>query len=174
MKVAQELEESHIPRQSRFADASKHSQVGLQQGKEALGSVLMHLTASIFLLRVVDILVEVARERPIAAGRVGVQPTAGLDGEVHGLLYGLHGEIARRLDDDRPLATDPGDNRGPVFLIVPPTGLAFLAAPTRAASQRFLPALVRLALLASRVIQVIRLNGAFQLAADLIRDGGMP
>ena len=29
MKVAQELEESHIPRQIRFADASKHSQVGL-------------------------------------------------------------------------------------------------------------------------------------------------
>src|SRR4029434_407778 len=93
MKVAQELEESYIPRQMHFAEASKHSQVGLQQGKEALRSVLMPLTASIFLLRVVDILVEVARERPIAAGRVGVQPTAGLDGEVHGLLYGLHREI---------------------------------------------------------------------------------
>ena len=88
MKVAQELEESHIPRQIRFADASNHAQVGLQQGKEALRSVLMHITTGIFLLRVVDILVEVARERPIAAGRVGVQPTAGLDGEVRRLLYG--------------------------------------------------------------------------------------
>src|SRR5215510_13786233 len=66
MKVAQELEESHIPRQIHFADASKHAQVGLQQGKEALRSVLMHITAGIFLLRVVDMLVEVARERPIA------------------------------------------------------------------------------------------------------------
>jgi hypothetical protein len=33
MKVAQELEESHIPWQIRFAEASKHAQVGLQQGK---------------------------------------------------------------------------------------------------------------------------------------------
>ena len=31
MKVAQELEESHLPRQIRFADTSKHSQVGLEQ-----------------------------------------------------------------------------------------------------------------------------------------------
>src|SRR5215471_11319278 len=76
MKVAQELEESHIPRQIHFAEASKHSQVGLQQGKEALRSVLMHITAGIFLLCVIDILVEVACHGPIAAGRVGVEPTA--------------------------------------------------------------------------------------------------
>jgi hypothetical protein len=42
----------------------------------------MHITARIFLLRVVDILVEVSRERPITAGGVGVEPTADVDGEV--------------------------------------------------------------------------------------------
>ena len=36
MKVAQELEESHIPRQIYFAEASKQAQLWLQQGKEAL------------------------------------------------------------------------------------------------------------------------------------------
>ena len=51
MKVAQELEASHIPWQIRFAEASKHAQVGLQQGKEALRSVLMHVTPRVFLLR---------------------------------------------------------------------------------------------------------------------------
>jgi hypothetical protein len=32
-----------------------------------------------------------------------------LDGEVSGFLHRLHGEIAGRVDDHRPLATDPGD-----------------------------------------------------------------
>src|SRR5262249_10156803 len=50
-KVAQELEESHIPWQIRFADASKHSQVGIQQRKEALRPILVHVTTRVFLLR---------------------------------------------------------------------------------------------------------------------------
>src|SRR5947209_8126741 len=106
----------------------------------------MHVTTSIFLLRVIDIVMHIALQRPIAAGRIRVQPTAGLDGEISRLLHGLHGEIAGRLDDDSPLATDPGDNRGPVFVIMASTGLAFLAAPPRATSQRLLPALLRLPL----------------------------
>ena len=53
----------------------------------------------------------IALERPIAAGRVRIQPTARVDGEVRSLLHGLYGEIFGRLDDDRPLATDPGDDR---------------------------------------------------------------
>src|SRR5262249_6870725 len=79
------------PRQMHFADASKHAQVGLRQGKEALRSVLMHLTAGIFLLRVIDILVEVARERPIAAGRVGQESAAPLHSDIGGLLHRLDG-----------------------------------------------------------------------------------
>src|SRR5262245_65610596 len=77
MKVAQELEVSHIPRQIHFAEASKHAQVGLQQGKEALRSVLMYLTAGIFLLCVIDKVMHIAREHPLAAARVCRQPTAG-------------------------------------------------------------------------------------------------
>src|SRR5262245_4233432 len=71
-----------------------------------------------FLLRVVDVVVHVALERAIAAGRVGVEPTARVHGKVRGLLHRLHGEIAGRLQDDRPLPTDPGDNGGPVFVMV--------------------------------------------------------
>jgi hypothetical protein len=43
--VPQELKEPEIPRQVGFADATKHPQVGLQQGEEALRPILMHLTA---------------------------------------------------------------------------------------------------------------------------------
>ena len=135
MKVAQELEESHLPRQMRFAEASKHSQVGLQQGKEALRSVLMHITAGLFLLRVVDIRVEVARERPIAAGRVGQESAAPLHSNVGGLLHRLDGKVPRRLDADTPLAADPGDDRGSVFVVMAPPGLPFLAAPPWLATQ---------------------------------------
>src|SRR5438105_7803395 len=116
----------------------------------------MHLPACILLLRMIDELVDVARQRPITAGRVRVQPTAGLHGEVSGLLHRLDGEITGRLDDDSPLATDPGDNGGPVFVIMAPSGLAFLAPATRPASQRLLPAVFGLALVPSRVIEVIR------------------
>src|ERR671923_2877483 len=99
----------------------------------------MDLTPCIFLLRMIDIVMHRALERPIAAGRVRVQPTARMDGEVRRLLHGLHGEIFGRLDDDRPLAADPRDNRWPVFVVVPPTGLALLVAPTRSAAQMFFP-----------------------------------
>jgi hypothetical protein len=57
-----------------------------------------------------------------------------LDGEVSGFLHRLHGEIAGRVDDDRALATDPRDDRRAIFIVMAPTRLAFLAAPTRAAS----------------------------------------
>src|SRR5262249_9449118 len=50
MKVAQELEESYVPRQIRFADASKHAPVRLEQGEQALCPVLMHVTPRVFLL----------------------------------------------------------------------------------------------------------------------------
>src|SRR5215813_1259815 len=118
----------------------------------------MDLPAGILLLRVIDIVMHIALQRAIAAGRVRVQPTARVDGEVSGLLNCLHGEIAGRLDDDRPLATDPGDNGRPVFIVVPPTGLAFLAAPTRVAAQRLFPTVCRLAFLTRGVIEVIRFN----------------
>src|SRR5215475_8582667 len=116
----------------------------------------MDLAPCIFLLCMIDIVMHIALERPIAAGRVRIQPTARVDGEVRSLLHGLHGKIFGRLDDDRPLATDPGDDRRTVFVVMPPAGLALLAAPTCAASQRLLPALLRLPLVPRDVVEVIR------------------
>src|SRR5262252_6920662 len=52
-------------------------------------------------------------------------------------------------------------------------GLALLAAPTCAAAQGFLPALVRLALLPSGVIEVIRFHSALQLTLHLIGERGI-
>jgi hypothetical protein len=80
-------------------------------------------------------LVHVTLHRPVAAGGVRVEPTARLHRDVRGLLYGLHREIFGRLDDDSALATDPGDDGRPVFVIVAPPGLAFLPATTRTAPQ---------------------------------------
>src|SRR5215831_5272671 len=121
----------------------------------------------------IDELVHIALQSPIAARRVGVEPTARLDRHVRGLLDRLYREIAGHVDDDCPLATDPGDHRGPVFVVMAPTGLTLLAAPSCAAAQRLLPALVRLALLPSGVIEVIRFHGALQLAVHLVGQGGI-
>src|SRR5262249_36138797 len=133
----------------------------------------MDVTPRVFLLGVIDEVMRIALERPIAAGRVRREPTARLDGEVRRLLDCLHRKIAGRLDDNSPLTTDPGDNRGPVFVVVPPAGLAFLAAPSRAASQSLLPAVCRLALVPGCVIEVIRFHRACQLAPYLIGQGGI-
>ena len=87
-----------------------------------------------------------------------------MDRDVSRLLYRLHREIFGRLDDDRPLATHPGDNRGPIFVIMAPAGLALLATTTWPVPQCLLPAVFGLPLVAGGVIQLIRLNSAFQLA----------
>src|SRR5437899_12408605 len=58
---------------------------------------------------------DVALHRPIATGRVGVEPTARVHRQVGGLLHRLHREISGCLDNDSPLATDPRDNGRPVF-----------------------------------------------------------
>jgi|SoiMethySBSTD1v2_1073268.scaffolds.fasta_scaffold6193702_1 hypothetical protein len=49
-KVPQELHEPDIPWQVDFTDTTKHSQVRLEQRTQALGSMLMHVTACIFFL----------------------------------------------------------------------------------------------------------------------------
>src|SRR2546428_4447132 len=134
----------------------------------------MHITTRVFLLRMIDGLVLVARQRSIATRRVGVELTACLHRDVGCLLYRLHREIFGRLYNDRPLATDPGDNRWPVFVIMAPTGLAFLAAPPRLASQRLLPTPFGLPLVAGGMVEVIRFNRACQLAMHLVRQRGIP
>src|SRR5437870_5135323 len=128
----------------------------------------MHLPTRVFLLRMVDELMHVAFHRPIATGRVCIEPTARLHCQVGCLLYRLHREIAGRLDDDSPLPTDPGDNRRPVFVIMAPTGLAFLPPATRAAPQVFFPTPLGFALLASSVIEVIGFDRALHLAIGFV------
>src|SRR5262252_7157977 len=133
----------------------------------------MDLPADVFLLRMIDVLVEVPLHRPIATGRIGIQATARLHSKIGRFLHRLHGEIFGRVEDDRPLTTDPGDDRRTVFVVVPPTRLAFLAATTRSAAQMFFSALLRLPLLASGVIEVIRFHGALQLPLYLVGQGGI-
>src|SRR5262245_25126995 len=108
---------------------------GLQQRKEALRPILMHLPPRIFLLGVIDKVMHIALEGAIAAGRVCIEPTACLDREVGRFLHRLDSKVPRRLDDDTSLAADPGDDRGSVFVVMASTGLAFLAAPPGLATQ---------------------------------------
>src|SRR5262245_32321320 len=135
MKVVQELEESHLPRQVGFADAPKHPQIDLQQRKEALLPILMHLPTGIFLPCVIDKVMHIALERAIATRRVRREPTARVDREVGRFLHRLDSKVPRRLDDDTSLAADPGDGRGAVFVVMAPPGLLFLAAPPWLATQ---------------------------------------
>src|SRR5215471_1424967 len=171
MKVAQELKEAQIARQVGFAEAPKHPQIRLEQGEQALCPVLMHVTARIFLLRMVDKVVRIALQRAIAAGRVGVEATARLHREVSGLLHRLHGEVFGRLDDNSALATDPGDNCWPIFVVVPPTRFTLLTAPTCPASQVLFSAVFRLALLAGSVREVIGFDRAVHLTMHLVGQG---
>src|SRR4030095_13622746 len=54
----------------------------------------MDLAPCIFLLRMIDIVMHIALQRPIAAGRIGIQATAHLDRQVRRLLDRLHREIS--------------------------------------------------------------------------------
>src|SRR5215211_3845597 len=128
--VPQELKEAHVSRKIAFAEAPKHPQVRLEQGEQTLRPILVHVTTGVFLLRMIDELVHVPLHRPVAAGRVRVEPTTRAHGDLSRLLHRLDREIAGRLDDDRPLATDPGDDGRPVFGIMAPARLALLPAPT--------------------------------------------
>src|SRR5262245_62736248 len=102
--------------------------------------MLMHITPCVLFLGVIAERVHVALHRLIAARGVRIKAAPRLDGEVGGLLHGLHRAISGRLDNHCSLATDPGDNRGPIFVIMAPARLALLAAPTRSVSQRLLSA----------------------------------
>ena len=68
--------EAHVARQVGFAEAPKHPQVGLEQGEQTLRSVLVHVAPGVLFLRVIHELVHIALHRPVAAGRVRIEPTA--------------------------------------------------------------------------------------------------
>src|SRR5215475_11092751 len=86
----------------------------------------MHVTARVFFLRMIHERMHVPLHRPVAAGRVRVEPTARAHGDLRRLLHRLDREISGRLADDSPLATDPGDDGWPVFIIMAPARLALL------------------------------------------------
>src|SRR5215813_9022055 len=120
----------------------------------------MHVTPCILFLRMIDERVHVALHRPIATRGVRIESAPRLHGEVRGLLHRFDREIAGRVDDHRSLATDPGDDGRPVFVVMPSTGLAPLTTSTCAASQRLLATTLRLALVARSMGEVIRFYGA--------------
>jgi hypothetical protein len=103
-EIAQELKETQVPWQVALADPTKHPQIRLEQGKETLRSVLMHVPTRVFLLRMIHELMHVAFQCSIAAGRVGVEPTTRLHGQAGSLLDRLDREIFGRVEDDLPLA----------------------------------------------------------------------
>ena len=85
--------------------------------------------------QLIDVLVEVTLQRPIATGRIGIQATPRLHGDVGCLLDRLDREILDGMYNDGTLATDPHDDCRSVFVILPPARLALLAATACAASQ---------------------------------------
>src|SRR4030095_10505941 len=171
MKVAQELKEADIPRQVGFAETPKYPQIGLQQRKEALRSMLMHVPTRVFLFRVIYCVMLIARDQPVAAGRVRIELAAGLYGEVGRFLHRLDGKVPRRVDHDPSLAADPGDDGGPILVVMAAPGLAFLAAPPWRAAQGLFPALLGLALVAGGMIQVVGFDRPRQLPLHLVGQG---
>src|SRR5215470_3076242 len=124
--------------------------------------------------RYIDQRMRVSLHRLIAPGRVRGELTTRAHRDISRLLHRLDRAIFGRLHDDRPRATDPRHNRGPVFVIMTPPGLTFLAAPTRATPQRLLPTLLGLPLLASGVGESIGFDGPFQLPLHFIGQGRIP
>jgi hypothetical protein len=90
-KVAQALQEPQVLKEVRFAEATKHSQLG--QGAQTLRPILMHITTGVLFLGVIDELMHVALHCPIAPGEVGVETTAqrsgGLPAGGTGRLQGM-------------------------------------------------------------------------------------
>ena len=86
----------------------------------------------------------------------------------------MESEISGRLDHHCPLATDPGDDGRPIFVIMAPTGLALLPTPTRAAPQVLCPAVFGLAFLTSGVREIICFDSPFQLPLHFIGEGSIP
>src|SRR5262245_64764053 len=126
----------------------------------------MDLAASIFLLRMIHEVVDVSLHRPIATRGVRIEPTARVDCQVGRLLHRGDGKIPHGLYHDGTLAAHPGDDGWPVFVVMPPTGLALLPTTTRSAPQGLVPTLFGLPLTPSGVIEFIRFNGACQLRSE--------
>jgi hypothetical protein len=84
----------------------------------------VHVTPRGLVLGVMHARVHVVRHCAIAARRVGVEPPACVHGAVRRLLDRRDGASAGRREDARPLATDPGNTRRSVVVVMPPARLA--------------------------------------------------
>ncbi len=162
--VSQKLQAAEVPRQVGFADTTERPEQGLEQGNQTLRPRLVTLPAYIVLLRVSDERMEVSLPRPRAAGRVGIQATARLNGEIGRLLYGLDRKIPDGLHDEGTLAADPRDACGPIFVLMTAARLALLATAACPASQVFFSSVLRLPRMASGVLEFIRFDSPRQLA----------
>src|SRR5436309_9646870 len=133
----------------------------------------MHVTTCLFLLRVIDKRMHIALHRLIAAGGVRGEPTARVHRQVGGLLHRLRREISGRLYHNCPLATDPGDDGWPVFVIMAPTGLALLPTATRSAPQRLRATAWRWPLGAGGGVEVIGFDRPREVTLHLIGQRGI-
>src|SRR5262245_50719851 len=157
-KVAEELKEPDVPWQIELADPMKPPEVGFEQGEQTLSAIFVHVPTGVRFLGVISERMHIALQRPIAAGRIGLEPAAYLHGQVGGLLDRLHREIFGRVDHHGTLAAGPRDDRRAIFVVMAPARLALLTTTTRSAPQRLLPALLGLSLVAGGMREVIRFH----------------
>ena len=134
----------------------------------------MSLPSAIGLRRVIAVRLDIALQGLITAGGVRVEPTARVHCAFGCLLSRLHRDIFGRLEDDGVLPTDLDKKGWPVFVIMASTGLALLAASTRPVPQHLRPTLLGLALLASGVVELLRLDRPCQLTLQFIAQGRIP
>src|SRR5499433_2700038 len=128
----------------------------------------MHVTTCILLLCMIDERMHVALHCPIATRGVRIESAPRLDREVGRFLHRLDGKVPRRVDHDTSLAADPRDDGGSILVVMASPGLTFLAAPPWRAVQGLFPALLGLALVASRMIQVVGFDRPRQLPLHLV------
>src|SRR5262245_44802800 len=115
----------------------------------------------------------ITRDQPVAAGRVRVELAANLYGEVGGLLHRLDRKVPCRVDHDTTLTAHPGDNGRPIFVVMAPPGLAFLATPPWLAAQRFRPSHLGLSLESGGMIQVVGFDCPRQLPLHFVGESRM-
>jgi hypothetical protein len=175
-KVAQALKAPPIPRQRRLTAPPNHSQGGFEPGTQALRPGLVPVPARVFLLRVVYRVMLIARSQPVAAGRIRIESTAGWHGHVGCLLHRLDRTVPCRVDHATPLAADPGDDRGPILVVMASPGLALLAATPGLTAQGLLAARLGWSVMTRRRREGIGFTRALHLAIHLVghRDSAPP
>ena len=135
--------------------------------------MLLPLPTGVCLLRMIDVRLEVTLHRSRAAGRIGLQAPARLPRQLGRFLHRLHRAICGRLEATRPLPPAPSHERGPVFVVMAPTGLAWRAAPPGAAPQGLFPTGCGLTLLPGGVLEVLGFHRACQRAVGFLGEGRM-